>query len=132
MAERITTFLMFEGRLEEAMNFYLSLFPDSRVDRLDRHGPDGTSADGSLQADFTLNGLRLKGFDSPVHHEFTFTPSISLFVDCSSEEEIDRLYAALSEGGAVMMELAAYPFADKFGWVADRFGVSWQLSLGGK
>jgi len=129
MAERITTFLMFEGKLEEAMNFYVSLFPDSRVEKLERHGPDGPGAEGNLRADFTVNGMRLMGFDSPVSHAFTFTPSISLFVDCGSEEEIDRLFAALSEGGTVMMELAPYPFAAKYGWLADRFGVSWQLSL---
>ena len=71
----------------------------------------------------------LNGFDSPVHHGFTFTPSISMFVDCDSEEEIDRLFAALLDGGQVMMELAEYAFAAKFAWVVDRFGASWQLSL---
>ncbi len=130
MAERITPFLMFEGKAEEAMNFYLSLFPGARVEKLEHFGPEGPGAEGSvLHAEFVLNGQQLRMFDSPVHHAFTFTPSISLFVDCASEEEIDRLFAALSEGGQVMMELAEYPFAKKFGWIADRFGVSWQLSL---
>ena len=82
-----------------------------------------------LRAEFVLDGQRLRLFDSPVPHAFTFTPSISLFVDCASEAEIDRLFASLSEGGQVMMELAEYPFARKFAWTADRFGVSWQLSL---
>lgn len=129
MAERITPFLMFEGKAEQAMKFYLSLFPDSRVERLERFGPEGPGADGSVSsALFILNGQRLRAFDSPVPHAFSFTPSISLFVDCASEGEIDRLFAALSEGGQVMMELAEYPFAKKFAWLADRFGVSWQLS----
>ena len=130
MAERITPFLMFEGRAEEAMNFYVSLFPDSRVEELKRFGPEGPGREGSVaKAVFTLNGERLRAFDSPAAHAFSFTPSISLFVDCASEEEIDRLFAALSEGGQVMMELAEYPFAQKFAWLADRFGVSWQLIL---
>jgi len=130
MAERITPFLMFEGKAEEAMNFYVSLFPASRVESIERYGPEGPGAEGSVvRAAFVLRGQRLMCIDSPVSHRFSFTPSISLFVDCASEEEVDRLFAALSEGGEVMMELAAYPFARKFAWVADRFGVSWQLSL---
>ena len=130
MAERITPFLMFEGKAEEAMNLYLSLFPDSRVDKLERFGPEGPGAEGSvLSAEFVLNGQRLIAFDSPVPHAFSFTPSISLFVDCDSEAEIDRLFTILSEGGQVMMEMQEYPFAKKFAWLADRFGVSWQLSL---
>ena len=130
MAERITPFLMFEGKAEDAMDFYVSLFPDSRVERVERYGPEGPGAEGSVaQAVLTVNGQRLRCFDSPVSHAFTFTPSISLFVECSDEAEIDRMFAALSDGGMVMMELAEYPFAAKFAWLADRFGVSWQLSL---
>jgi predicted 3-demethylubiquinone-9 3-methyltransferase (glyoxalase superfamily) len=67
--------------------------------------------------------------DSPVKHDFTFTPAMSLFVDCADEAEIDALFAKLSEGGKVLMPLAAYPFSRKFGWLSDRFGVSWQLNL---
>lgn len=130
MAERITPFLMFEGKAEEAMDFYVSLFPESQVESIERYGPQGPGADGSVvRAAFILNGQRLMCIDSPVSHGFTFTPSISLFVDCGSEEEIDCLCTALSEGGKVMMALGAYPFARKFAWLADRFGVSWQLSL---
>jgi predicted 3-demethylubiquinone-9 3-methyltransferase (glyoxalase superfamily) len=57
------------------------------------------------------------------------TPAMSLFVDCQDEAEIDRLFAKLSEGGKILMPLNAYPFSRKFGWIADRFGVSWQLNL---
>jgi len=67
--------------------------------------------------------------DSNIKHDFTFTPSVSLFVTCETEEEIDRLFAGLSEGGQVLMPLAQYPFSPKFAWVQDRFGLSWQLSL---
>ena len=133
MAERITPFLMFEGKAEEAIGFYLSIFPDSRIETIERFGPDGPGAQGSVAtAVVILNGQRLMAFDSPVHHAFTFTPSISLFVDCESETEIDRLFGALSEAGQVMMELAEHPFAERFAWVADRFGVSWQLRYGAR
>jgi predicted 3-demethylubiquinone-9 3-methyltransferase (glyoxalase superfamily) len=67
--------------------------------------------------------------DSNVPQPFTFTPSISFYVTCADEAEIDRLYAGLVVDGSVMMELDAYPFARKYAWVQDRFGVSWQLVL---
>jgi len=68
--------------------------------------------------------------DSPSVHEFTFTPSISLFVDCESVEEIEKLYSALSKDGKEFMPLGEYGFSEKFGWCQDRFGVSWQLTYG--
>ena len=133
MAERITPFLMFEGQAEQAMNLYVSLFPDARIERLERFGPDGPGGfgvEGQVQhAEFVIAGQRVRMFDSSVPHGFVLTPSFSFFVDCESEEEVDRLFGALSEGGAVMMALAEYPFARKYAWLADRFGVSWQLSL---
>lgn len=130
MAVSVTTFLMFEGKAEEAMTFYVSVFPGAEVTRLERYGPDGPGAEGTVyQGAFTLNGQAFRCFDSPVPHAFTFTPAISIFVDCADEAELDRLYAALSEGGQVMMALADYGFSKKFGWTADRFGVSWQLNL---
>jgi predicted 3-demethylubiquinone-9 3-methyltransferase (glyoxalase superfamily) len=67
--------------------------------------------------------------DSSVRHDFTFTPAISLYVTCHSEEEVDRLCERLAEGGQVLMPLNAYPFSEKFAWVSDRYGVSWQLTL---
>lgn len=66
---------------------------------------------------------------SPAKHGFTFTPSISFWVDCETEAEIDRTFAKLVEGGQVFMPLGAYPFSPRFGWVGDKFGVTWQLSL---
>lgn len=67
--------------------------------------------------------------DSPVEHDFTFTPAISLYVTCESEDEIEHLFEKLSRGGEVFMPLAPYPFSDGFGWTRDRYGVSWQLNL---
>ena len=82
-----------------------------------------------MMATFSLGGQSFMAIDSYVQHAFTFTPAISIYVNCESETEIDRAFAALSDGGAVLMPLDAYPFSKKFGWVQDRFGVSWQLTL---
>jgi predicted 3-demethylubiquinone-9 3-methyltransferase (glyoxalase superfamily) len=131
--QKITTFLMFEGQAEEAMTFYTSLFDDSEIVRIIKHGPDGPAgpdAEGTVQhALFTLNGQPYMAIDS-FGHQFTFTPAISLFVDCNSEEEIEMLYEKLMEGGTAAMPLGEYGFSEKFGWVQDRFGVSWQLNYG--
>jgi predicted 3-demethylubiquinone-9 3-methyltransferase (glyoxalase superfamily) len=128
--QKITTFLMFEGNAEEAMTFYLSLFDDAEVISVSRYGADGPGAEGSVQqATFTLAGQPFMCIDSPMKHGFTFTPAMSLFVQCADEAELDRLYAALAERGAELMPLGNYGFSTKFGWVNDRFGVSWQLNL---
>lgn len=133
MYPKITTFLMFEGQAEEAITFYISLFDDSEILSLTRSGPDGPGgpdAEGTVQrALFTLNGQQYMAIDS-FGHNFTFTPAISLFVQCESEEELDRLYEKLMEGGTAAMPLGDYGFSKKFGWVQDRFGVSWQLNYG--
>jgi predicted 3-demethylubiquinone-9 3-methyltransferase (glyoxalase superfamily) len=121
---------MFEGKAEEAMNFYVSLFKESSVTSIRRYGPGEAGAEGSvMHASFVLDGQPFMCIDSSVKHAFTFTPAISLFVTCDSVGEVERLYAKLSEGGQILMPLDAYPFSKKYGWVADRFGVSWQLSL---
>ncbi|MFI2205508.1 VOC family protein [Streptomyces sp. NPDC020192] len=128
--QKITTFLMFEGNAEEAMTFYISLFDDAEVVSITRYGADGPGKEGSIQhATFSLAGEHYMCIDSPAKHEFTFTPSISLFVQCQSEAELDRLYTALAERGTELMPLGDYGFSAKFGWVNDRFGVSWQLNL---
>ncbi|REL33527.1 VOC family protein [Rhodohalobacter sp. SW132] len=133
MNPKITTFLMFEGDAEEAITFYTSLFDDSEIVRIAKYGPDGQfgpDAEGTVQhALFTLKGQPYIAIDS-YGHDFTFTPAISLFVECDSEEEIDKLYEKLSDGGEVAMPLNNYGFSTKFGWVQDRFGVSWQLNYG--
>ena len=123
----IHTFLMFEGRAEEAMNFYVSLFPKSRIVDVKWQGKDGPGKEGWVMvARFELNGVEYRAIDS-TGHAFTFTPSMSLFVECETEAELDRLYAALHE--KALMPLGSYGFSRKFGWVNDRFGVSWQMNL---
>lgn len=130
--QKITTFLMFEGNAEAAITFYLSLFDDAGIDHITRYGPEGPGKEGTVQqATFFLAGQRFMCIDSPAGHDFTFTPAMSLFVQCESEDEIGSLYAALSEDGTELMPLSDYGFSSRFGWVNDRFGVSWQLNLPG-
>lgn len=131
--QKITTFLMFEGKAEEAMNFYLSLFKNSEILTISRYGANEPGAEGTvLNATFSLNGQQFMCIDSSIKHEFSFTPAISLFVTCETEEEVDQLFEKLSEGGNVYMPLASYPFSEKFGWVGDKYGVTWQLTLENK
>ena len=130
MARKVSTHLMFEGVAEEAMNFYVSLFGGSEIIKVERYGPGEPGAEGTVKiATFTLIGREFICIDSPVKHQFTFTPSISLFVDCESEAEIEKVFSQLSTGGEVLMPLDNYGFSTKFGWVKDRFGPSWQLNL---
>jgi predicted 3-demethylubiquinone-9 3-methyltransferase (glyoxalase superfamily) len=130
MALSVQPFLMFEGQAEEAMRFYVSLFKDGEVLLLERFGADGPGAEGTIfKASFRVAGQTVRIFDSPAKHAFGFTPAISLFVECADEAELDRLAAALSEGGAFLMPPGNYGFSRRFAWTNDRFGVSWQLNL---
>jgi predicted 3-demethylubiquinone-9 3-methyltransferase (glyoxalase superfamily) len=128
--QKIATMLMFTGQAEEAISFYTALFDDSRVEFIQHYGPDYPGPEGQVvHSRFKLKGQSFLAMDSHVEQASTFTPRISFFVTCADEAEIDRLFAALTEGGEVIMELDKYPFADKYAWVQDRFGVSWQLML---
>lgn len=128
--QSIRTFLMFEGNAEEAINFYVSVFKLSQINNIDRYGINEAGPEGSVKtAVFTIKGQEFMCIDSHVKHGFTFTPAISLFVTCDSEDEIDSLFKNLSADGQVMMPLGAYPFSKKYAWVGDKYGVSWQLSL---
>jgi predicted 3-demethylubiquinone-9 3-methyltransferase (glyoxalase superfamily) len=130
MAASITPFLMFEGAAEEAMRDYVALFPGSAIGEVSRYAAGEAGAEGSIKkAEFTLAGQRILCIDSPVKHAFTFTPSVSLFVECESLDEQERAFAHLSAGGTVLMPLNNYGFSARFGWLNDRFGVSWQLNV---
>ncbi len=130
MPRSVTTFLMFQGVAEEAMNTYLAIFRGAEVRFVERWQAGEPGREGSFKrASFAIAGHELVAFDSPVAHAFTFTPAISLFVECADEAELDEAYAKLSENGSVSMPLGNYGFSQKFGWVNDRFGVSWQLNL---
>jgi predicted 3-demethylubiquinone-9 3-methyltransferase (glyoxalase superfamily) len=129
--DKVATFLMFQdGKAEEAMNFYTSIIEDSQITSIVKYGANEAGPEGTvMQATFTLKGQEFMCVDSYIKHAFTFTPSFSIFVTCNSEEELDNLYEKLSEGGQELMPLNDYGFSKKFGWVNDRFGVSWQLNL---
>ncbi|ABK85522.1 TPA: VOC family protein [Bacillus cereus] len=128
--QKITTFLMFEGKAEEAMNFYTSLFDQSEIVNISRYDENGPGKEGTvIHATFTLNGQEFMCIDSYVNHNFTFTPAMSLYVTCETEEEIETVFHKLAQDGAILMPLGAYPFSKKFGWLNDKYGVSWQLTL---
>lgn len=127
----INPFLMFDGKAEAAMQLYISLFPDSKIKQIEKYGADEGGPEGSVKlATFQVGGREVMCIDSPIAHEFTFTPSFSFFVTCEDESQIDQCFEALAADGQVLMPLDAYPFSAKFGWVQDRFGISWQLTLG--
>lgn len=128
--QKITPFLMFSGKAEEAMNFYTSLFDQSEIISISRYGPNEAGVEGTvLHATFLLKGQVFMCIDSSDEHEFTFTPSISMYVTCDTEEEIDSIFKKLSQEGKVLMPLGNYTFSEKFGWVEDKYGVSWQLNI---
>jgi len=130
MALEFATFLMFQGTAEAAMNFYISLFEGSEIIHIERYAAGEPGAEGSVKrADFKLGRHKMICIDSPVKHAFTFTPSISIFVDCENEAELNEVFNRLSANGQVLMPLDNYGFSKKFAWINDTFGVSWQLNL---
>ncbi len=130
--EKVTPFLMFQdANAEEAMNFYTSIIEDSEIKSIVRYGPNQPGGDEGtvMHATFSLKGQEFMCIDSNIKHQFSFTPSFSIYLTCSSEEEIDHLYQKLKEDGQELMPIGNYGFSKKFGWLNDRFGVSWQLTL---
>ena len=116
MKQKITTFLTFDGTVEEAVDLYTSVFPNSRVTSKRYYGAAGPGPKGSLMtASFELEGqefMALNGGPS-----FEFSQGISLFVDCETQDEVDHYWEKLSQGGE----------QGPCGWLTDRFGVSWQI-----
>ena len=130
MAHKVTPFLMFEGNAEAAMTLYVTIFRGAVVRSLERHGAGESGEAGKVRlAMIELAGQEIMCCDSAVRHAFTFTPSTSLFVECEDEQEFDRIFAGLASAGTTLMPVGDYGFSRKFGWVNDRYGVSWQLTL---
>jgi predicted 3-demethylubiquinone-9 3-methyltransferase (glyoxalase superfamily) len=130
----IKTSLMFvgdqAGKAEEAIKFYTSLFENSKIIDIERVEAGGHGPEGAVKlARFSINGTLFLAMDSYYDHQFSFTPSMSLHVECGSEKEIEDVFKALSDGGKVLMPLDNYGFSEKFGWLNDKYGVSWQLNL---
>lgn len=122
------------GKAEEAINYYVSLFPHSEIKSIEKWKTDEPGGQEGLvkQALFTLSGQEYMASENKMDHKFSFTPAISIYVHCETEEEINDLFAKLSEGGQEMMPLGEYGFSKRFGWTADKYGVSWQLNLSGQ
>jgi predicted 3-demethylubiquinone-9 3-methyltransferase (glyoxalase superfamily) len=123
-----TPFLMFQGEANDALALWSRAFPELEVLDLSKH-PDGPQEGQVAAARIRLGGSEWRLFDSPPVHAFTFTPATSFFIDCDDEAQLRRLADILGEGGGVMMPLNNYGFSALFTWIADRFGVSWQLNL---
>ena len=129
MTQQVTPFLMFQGDAEAAVDLYCSIFADAEIEEIRHYASGGAGAEGSVEfTRFRIGNQRFFAIDSPAEHAFTFTPSLSLFVEFDEPEALARAAAGLAEGGQFLMPLDSYPFAERFAWVGDRFGVSWQLS----
>jgi predicted 3-demethylubiquinone-9 3-methyltransferase (glyoxalase superfamily) len=114
--QKITPFLWFNDKAEEAMNFYVSIFKNSKVGRVTRYGDAGPGPKGSvMSATFQLDGQDFFALNGGPH--YTFTPAISLFVNCETQQEVDELWEKLSAGGR----------KDRCGWLQDKYGLSWQI-----
>ena len=114
--QKITPFLWFDGKAEEAMNFYVSVFKNSKVLRVTRYGEGGPGAKGTvMSATFQLEGQDFFALNGGP--QFTFSPAISFFVNCETQQEVDELWEKLSEGGS----------KDRCGWLNDKYGLSWQI-----
>ena len=114
--QKITPFLWFDGKAEEAMNFYTSIFKNSKIGRVTRYGQEGPGPKGTvMSATFQLEGQDFMALNGgPL---FTFSPAISFFVNCETQEEVDELWEKLSAGGK----------KERCGWLKDKYGVSWQI-----
>ena len=137
-----TTFLTFVGsqcgKAEEAINFYTSIIPNSEIKSIIKYseGEAGGTPELIKHGVFTLNGVEYMVSESNYNHAWSFSPGISLFVACNSEDEIQFLFKELSSnGGQVMVPLESYKgegdygFGRKFGWCEDKYGISWQFNL---
>jgi len=131
--QKIIPFLWFDGKAEEAVNFYTKIFKASKILKISRYGKSTAEVSGKPEGSIMSISFKLEGQEFSALNggsEFSFTPAISFFVNCKTERELDKLWENLSERGKVLMKLGKYPFSEKYGWLNDKYGVSWQLILG--
>ncbi|MGE5797365.1 MAG: VOC family protein [Ignavibacteria bacterium] len=128
--QKITPHLWYDKEAKEAAEFYCSLFPNSKVTKVTTiHDVPSPTGDSDIVS-FQLSGQPFMAISAgPL---FKFNPSISFFVTLENEKEVDKLWNKLKEGGSVLMELQKYDWSEKYGWVQDKYGLSWQISLGKK
>jgi len=120
--QKISPFLWFDGQAEAAATFYVSVFPNSRIHQVLRYGEAGREQHGQapgtvMTVEFELDGQCFTALNGGPH--FQFTPAVSFVVHCRTQAEVDHYWYRLSEGGA--------PEAQQCGWLADRYGLSWQI-----
>lgn len=129
-AQKIVPNIWFDKNAEEAINFYVSAFKNSSISNITRytkagfefHGmPEGTV----MTIDFELNGYRFVAINGGPH--FKPTPATSFFVECRTADEVTELWDKLLKDGAVLMEIGNYPWSERYGWIQDKYGISWQL-----
>lgn len=130
---KIIPHLWFDNEAEEATEFYASLFNDSTIGNITRYTEEGQEIHGQeagtvMTVDFKLSGQRFIALNGGPH--FKFTPAISFYVTCKTADEVDTLWQKLSERGEILMPLDTYDWSEKYGWVQDKYGLSWQISLG--
>ncbi|HWY09146.1 MAG TPA: VOC family protein, partial [Candidatus Acidoferrales bacterium] len=114
--QKITPFLWFDGNAEEAANFYISIFKNSKMGKISRYGDAGPGPKGSVMSvTFQIEGQEFFALNGGP--QFKFTPAISFFVNCETQQEVDELWEKLSAGGRT----------DRCGWLQDKFGLSWQI-----
>ncbi len=114
--QKITPFLWFDGKAEEAANFYVSIFKDSKIGSVTRYGDAGPGPKGTVMiVTFSLDGLEFTALNGGP--QYKFSPAISFFVNCETQEEVDELWGKLSEGGDQL----------QCAWLRDKYGVSWQI-----
>lgn len=138
--QKTTTFLTFVGdqcgKAEEAINFYTSIFPNSEIKSLKKYqkGESGGTPELIKHGVFTIDGAEYMVAESNFDHAFSFTPAISIFVECDSEDEMNALFDKLSAEGKIYVPIddygsGNYGFGKKFCWCEDEYGISWQFSL---
>jgi predicted 3-demethylubiquinone-9 3-methyltransferase (glyoxalase superfamily) len=114
--QKITPFLWFDNQAEEAVNFYTSLFKNSKIGSITRYGESGPGVQGTVMTvSFQLDGQEFVALNGGP--QFTFSPAISFFVNCETQAEVDRLWERLTEGGE----------EQQCGWLTDKYGVTWQI-----
>lgn len=128
--QKITSFLWFDNQAEEAVNFYCSVFKNSKTGKVARYDEAGSKAAGRpvgsvMTASFQLEGHEFVALNGgPI---FKINPSISFIVNCRTASDVEELWNKLIEGGTALMPLDKYPFSEKYGWLQDKYGLSWQL-----
>ncbi len=133
--QKIVPYLWFDDQAEEAAKLYTSVFKNSRTGSVARYDEaaakmSGKKVGSALTAMFELEGLQFVALNGGP--QFKFTPAVSFFVTVDDPQYIDSLWQKLLPGGSVMMELGKYPFSEKYGWLQDKFGLSWQFNLGNR